>query len=60
MPQVGVLQLLSMAPPRVGTTYAYRSLFAPVVELNRLHGKPRDKPCTHGIVVVLVGTRLTS
>jgi hypothetical protein len=35
MPWVEVLQLLSMAPPRAGTTYAYHSWFPPIVKLDQ-------------------------
>jgi hypothetical protein len=59
MPQVGVLQLLSMALPRAGTTYAYLSWFAPIVKLDRLPGKPGDEPYLRGIIIVSASTRLT-
>jgi hypothetical protein len=39
-PQVGVLQLPSRVPPRVGTTCAYLSWFVFFTELNRLPEKP--------------------
>jgi hypothetical protein len=40
MPRVEVLNQLSMAPTRVGTTYAYHPLFVPIIELDRLPRKP--------------------
>jgi hypothetical protein len=60
MPQVRLLRLLSMDPPRAGTTYAYLSWLAPIVELDHLPGKPEDEPCMHGIIALPVGTQLTS
>jgi hypothetical protein len=59
MPRVEVLNQLSMAPTRVGTTYAYHPLFVPIIELDRLPRKPRDEPCVRGLIVVPAGTRLT-
>jgi hypothetical protein len=60
MPRVGVFWLLSVAPLRAGTTYAYPSWFAPIVELDRLPGKPSDELYVRGIIVVPAGTCLTS
>jgi hypothetical protein len=60
MPRVGVLRLLSMAPPKAGAAYAYLSWFAPVVQLDRLTRKPGDEPCMCGIIIVPAGTQLTS
>jgi hypothetical protein len=60
MPRVKVLHLLSMAPPRVGTAYAYLSWFAPIVKLDQLPGKTRDEPCERGIIIVPASTRLTT
>jgi hypothetical protein len=60
MPWVGVLRLLNMALPRVGTTYAYLSWFAPIVKLDRLPRKPKDEPYVRSIIIVPTGTRMTS
>jgi hypothetical protein len=55
MPQVGVLQLPNMAPPRARIACAYLSWFVPVVGLNHLHEKLKDEPCMRETVRVPVG-----
>jgi hypothetical protein len=45
VPWVGVLQLPSRVPPRVGIPCAYLSWFISVIELNRLPGKLVGEPC---------------
>jgi hypothetical protein len=49
-----------MALPKVGTTYAYLSWFAPIVKLDRLPRKPKDEPYVRSIIIVPTGTRMTS
>jgi hypothetical protein len=59
MPWVRVSRLPSTVPPRVGTTYAYLSLFVSVVGLNRLLERPRGRPCAFYTARGPVGTLLT-
>jgi hypothetical protein len=60
MPQIGVPQPPSRAPPRVGMACAYLSWSVPITELDRLPEKLEGEPCARGIVVGPVGTRSTS
>jgi hypothetical protein len=55
MPWVGVPRLPSMAPPKVGTAYAYLSWSVLITKPNRLPRRSGDEPCACGNVGVLVG-----
>jgi hypothetical protein len=55
-PMVGLPQPPSMAPPWVGTTYAYLACSTPIIRLSRLPGKPRGELFIRGTAEVSVGT----
>jgi hypothetical protein len=48
-----------MAPPTVGTTYAYLSWSLLIIELSRLPRKPEDEPFVQGTIRVFVSIWLT-
>jgi hypothetical protein len=52
-------QLLSMAPPRAGSSCAYLSSSILYVGLSRLPGRLRGEPSEHGIVGVFAGNLRT-